>query len=423
MFSYFNGGIKNIYPKRHIDFISFIRLIKNNPEKPKIEKIREFRKVGKDYNNLKNTLPYITPNCMVKVRKLKDSDYNLIAPSTFIYFDIDDYPNSQKLKVRVICEYGHLASLICISCSGGGISIFFKVSNHLKNENDFLIARQYIIDNILVKEKIDTNAGGIARAMFISSDPYLFYNYENEIELPVELFKKGKNKVENCRLEDKLDNNSKIRFHCAPQEAFIPTPIKEVLDQLIFETPVNVENPVVDYNEVNYVEIRFQYLIKDGLKHKTFTNMIHKLIFLNPNADKQLLLSYIYHVNEEYTGYKKMELRELIGLFDTVYNGAISLGNSKVKPVLKRIHYNKDCDATFNKRKVSGKIRGVLKENETKLKIKAAIEEMQAQGIPISKSSISKYSGIHRGTIIKHLNTDLNDLYALIKEINDSIQG
>lgn len=422
MFSYFNGGIKNIYPKRHIDFISFIRLIKNNPEKPKIEKIREFRKVGKDYNNLKNTLPYITPNCMVKVRKLKDSDYNLIAPSTFIYFDIDDYPNSQKLKVRVICEYGHLASLICISCSGGGISIFFKVSNHLKNENDFLIARQYIIDNILVKEKIDTNAGGIARAMFISSDPYLFYNYENEIELPVELFKKGKNKVENCRLEDKLDNNSKIRFHCAPQEAFIPTPIKEVLDQLIFETPVNVENPVVDYNEVNYVEIRFQYLIKDGLKHKTFTNMIHKLIFLNPNADKQLLLSYIYHVNEEYTGYKKMELRELIGLFDTVYNGAISLGNSKVKPVLKRIHYNKDCGATFNKRKVSGKIRGVLKENETKLKIKAAIEEMQAQGIPISKSSISKYSGIHRGTIIKHMDTDPHDIKNIIDEINDSIE-
>jgi len=97
----------------------------------------------------------------------------------------------------------HVASLICISCSGGGISIFFKVSNNLKNEHDFLIARQYIIDNILVNEKIDTNAGGIARAMFISSDPDLFYNYENEIEIPVEFFKKGKDKVDNCRLEDK----------------------------------------------------------------------------------------------------------------------------------------------------------------------------------------------------------------------------
>ncbi len=422
MFSYFNGGIKNIYPKRHIDLPTLVRLIKNNPEKFKIGKVRELRRIGKDYDKLKKSLPNVTPNCLLKVRKLKDADYNLIAPSSYIYFDIDDYPNSQKLKDRFIEEYGHLASFICISCSRGGISIFFKVSNHLKDENDFLIARQYIIDNILVNEKIDNNAGGIARAMFISSDPDLFYNYENEIEIPVESFKKGRNKVENCRLEDKKPNGDMIRIHCAPQEPFIPIPIKEVLDQLILETPVIVENPVVDYNEVNYVEIRFQYLIKDGLKHKTFTNMTHKLLFLNPSADKHLLLSYLYHVNEEYTGNKKMELRELMGLFDTVYNGATFLGNSKVKPVLKRIHYNKDCDATFNKRKVSGKIRGILKENESKLKIRATIEEMEAKGIPISKSSISKYSGIHRGTIIKHMDTDLHDIKKIIDEINDSIE-
>ncbi|MHA8058324.1 hypothetical protein [Aquirufa nivalisilvae] len=422
MFSYFNGGIKNIYPKRHIDLPTLVSLIKNNPEKLKIEKVRELRRTGMDYDTLKKSLPNVTPNCLLKIRKLKDADYNLIAPSSYIYFDIDDYPNSQKLKDRFIDEYGHLASLVCISCSGGGISIFFKVSNHLKIENDFLIARQYIIDNILVNEKIDNNAGGIARAMFISSDPDLFYNYENELDIPVELFKMRKYKDDNCRLEDKISNDNMIRIHCAPQEPFIPTPIKEVLEQLILETPVIVENPVVDYNEVNYVEIRFQYLIKDGLKHKTFTNMTHKLLFLNPSADKHLLLSYLYHVNEEYTGIKKMELRELMGLFDTVYNGATFLGNSKVKPVRKRIHYNKDCDATFNKRKVSGKIRGVLKENETKLKIRATIEEMEAKGIPISKSSISKYSGIHRGTIIKHMDTDLHDIKKIIDEINDSIE-
>jgi len=423
MFSYFNGGIKNIYPKRYIDLPTLVRLIKNNPEKLKIEKVRELRRTGIDYSTPKSYLPYITPNCLVRIRNLKESDYNLIAPSSYIYFDIDDYPNSQKLKDRFIDEYGHLASLICISCSGGGISIFFKVANILKNENDFLIARQYIIDNILVNEKIDTNAGGIARAMFISSDPDLFYNYENEIEIPVELFKKGMNKDDNCRLEDKKSNSDMIHIHCAPQEPFVPIPIKEVLDQLILETPVNVKNPVVDYNEVNYVEIRFQYLIKDGLKHKTFTNMIHKLLFLNPVADKSLLLSYIYHVNQEYTGNNKMELRELMGLFDTVYNGATFLGNSKVKQVLKRIHYNKDCDATFNKRKVSGKIRGLLKENETKLKIRATIEEMEAKGIPISKSGISKYSGIHRGTIIKHMDTDLHDIKLFIDSLNESINN
>lgn len=422
MFSYFKGGIQDKYLNRHIDLPSLVKLIKNNPEKFKIEKVRELRRLGKDYDTIKKSLPNVTPNCLLKVRKLKDADYNLIAPSSYIYFDIDDYPNSQKLKDRFIDEYGHLASLVCISCSGGGISIFFKVSNHLKIENDFLIARQYIIDNILVNEKIDNNAGGIARAMFISSDPDLFYNYENELDIPVELFKMRKYKDDNCRLEDKISNDNMIRIHCAPQEPFIPTPIKEVLEQLILETPVIVENPVVDYNEVNYVEIRFQYLIKDGLKHKTFTNMTHKLLFLNPSADKHLLLSYLYHVNEEYTGIKKMELRELMGLFETIYYGATFLGNSMVKPVRKRIHYNKDCDATFNKRKVSGKIRGVLKENESKLKIRATIEEMEAKGIPISKSSISKYSGIHRGTIIKHMDTDLHDIKKIIDEINDSIR-
>jgi hypothetical protein len=222
-------------------------------------------------------------------------------------------------------------------------------------------------------------------------------------------------------MEVKSSNDSMIRIHCAPLENFKPIPIKEVLDQLILETPVNVKNPVVDFQEVEYVEIRFQYLIKDGLKHKTFTNMIHKILFLNPVADKHLILSYLYHVNEEHTGYKKMEFRELIGLFETVYYGAIINGNSKVKPVLKRIHYNKNCDTTLNKRKVSGKICGILKENETKIKIRAAIEEMETKGIHISKSSISKYSGIHRGTIIKHMDTNLHDVEKIIDEINDSL--
>ena len=422
MFSYFNGGIKNIYPKRHIDLPSLVRLIKNNPEKLKIEKVREFRRTGEKYGPLKETLPTITPNCLVKVRQLKDADYNLIAPSSYIYFDIDDYPNSQQLKDRFIVEYGHLASLICISCSHGGITILFKVSNCLKSENDFLIARQYIIDTILVNEKIDTNAGGIARALFISSDSDLFYNYENEIEIPIEFFKQRKKNVEKCLMEDKNNRGVMIRIDCTPLESFIPTPIDEVLAQLIFETHVTVDNPVVDFKVVDYVEVRFKYLIKDGLKHKTFTSMLHKLIYLNPTADRQLLLSYLYHINDGYTGNKKMSIRELLGLFETVYIGATILGNSNVKPEFKRIHYNKDCDAVFNKRKVSGKIRGAIQQNQMKLKIKAIIEEMEEKGLSLSKSSISRYSGIHRGTLGEHMDTDLIDINKFIKEINDSIE-
>jgi hypothetical protein len=422
MFSYFNGGIKNIYPKKYIDFPSLVKLIKNNPEKLKIEKVRELRRSGLDYSIPKSYLPYVTPNSLVKVRKLKDADYNLIAPSSYFYIDIDDYPNSQKLKDRFIVEYGHLASLICISCSGGGISILFKVSNHLKTEKDFQIARQYIVDNIIVGEKNDENVKDLARAMFISSDPDLFYNYENEIEIPAILFKRKRKEDEKCLMESKKSHSDMIRIDCTPLDSFIPTPIDEVLAQLIFETPVNVENPVVDYKEVDYVEIRFKYLIKDTLKHKTFTSMLHKLIYLNPTADRQLLLSYLYHVNEGYTGNKKMALRELCGLFEIVYHGATIHGNSNVKPKSKRIHYNKDCDVNFNKRKVSGKIRGAIQKNLTKLKIKAIIEEMEEKGLSLSKSSISRYSGIHRGTLGEHMGTDHIDVGILIKEINDSIE-
>lgn len=422
MFSYFNVSIKNIYPKKYIDFPSLVKLIKNNPEKLKIEKVRELRRSGLDYSTPKSYLPYVTPNSLVKVRKLKDADYNLIAPSSYFYIDIDDYPNSQKLKDRFIVEYGHLASLICISCSGGGISILFKVSNHLKTEKDFQIARQYIVDNIIVGEKNDENVKDLARAMFISSDPDLFYNYENEIEIPAILFKRKRKEDEKCLMESKKSQSDMIRIDCTPLEPFIPTPINEVLTQLIFETPVTVDNPIVDFKEVDYVEVRFKYLIKDGLKHKTFTSMLHKLIYLNPTADRQLLLSYLYHINEGYTGNKKMALRELIGLFETVYYGANVLGNSNVKPDNKRIHYNKDCEVNFNKRIVSGKIRGATQENQMKLKIKAIIEEMEEKGISLSKSSISRYSGIHRGTLGKHMNSELHDIYKLIREINDSIE-
>lgn len=421
MFSFFNGGIKVVYPKKHIDLPSLVKLIKNNPEKFKIEKVRELRRINKDYGALKNSLSYITPNCIVKIRKLLDSDYNLISPSSYIYFDIDDYPNSQKLKDRFILEYGHMASLICISCSAGGISIFFKVSNPLKNENDFQIARQYILENLLFKERIDTNAGGIARAMFISSDPNLFYNYENEIEVPAYYFKDKLLIEKKCSIGVNISNNNMIHSNCAVLEPFKPTPIKEILEQLIFETPVKVINSIVEFKEVEFVEIRYGYIIKNGFKHKTFTNIIHKLVYLNPNSERQILLSYLYHINQSNTGDIQMNEKELIRLFDFVYNGIKIQGITNVKPKLKRVHYNKDSKSEIDKRKISGLIIGAIKQNDNKQKIEKTINEIESQGLKITNSSIAKHSGLNRGTIIKHRNTELIDLDKLIQEINHSL--
>lgn len=421
MFSFVNGGIKIIYSQRHIDLPSLVKLIKNNPEKLKINKIRNLRRKGKDYKSLKESLCYITPNCLVKFRNLKDYDYNLIGTSSYIYFDFDDFPKSKQLKERFIHEYGHLASLICLSCSIGGISVLFKVSNNLKDENDFNIARQYIIDNILINENYDTNAGGIARAMFISYDPELYVNYENEIEVPEYYFETTVINKKKCT--NGVHNNicNMIRSNCAVLDPFNPTPIKQVLDQLIFETPVNVSNAIVDYKEVDYVEIRYGYIIKDGLKRKTFTSIIHKLVYLNPNADRQILLSYLYHINQSNTGKVNMNDKELFRLFDFVFNGIKNEGITNIKPKLKRIHYNKDLSPEINKRHISGLIVGAIKQNEKKRKIESAIDEMTNNGIKISISGITRHTGIHRATVKKHLGTDQLNISNLVNELNDSL--
>lgn len=417
MFSYFNGGIKNTYPKKHFDFPTLVKLIKDNPCKDKINQVRILRSNNQPYNVLKDSLPYFTPNCMVKIRNLKSNPYNLITPSSYIYFDIDDYPNAQILKDRFIKEYGHLVSLICLSSSCGGITFLFKVANHLKTEDDFLAARQYIIETLLIGEKIDNNAGGIGRGLFISHDPELFYNYENEIVIPENLLKV----VKKCIMKEKKMGGGVVHNDCAELENFKPLQLFDVLIRLNLETQVDVVNPVLDFKEIEYVEVRFQYLIKKGYKHKTFIAMIHKLVYLNPDADRHLILSYLYHVNNDYTGNDKLTLKELIRLFDMVYNGIKQTNNSRIKPVLKRIHYNKDCPVKFNKRKVSGKIRGAVQENTTKLKIQGFVKQMENLGMKITISSISKFSGIHRATIKKHLGTDLNDINGLIQEINDSL--
>ncbi|UAJ13619.1 BT4734/BF3469 family protein [Aquirufa lenticrescens] len=421
MFSFFNGGITVIYPKRHIDLPALVRLIKNNPDKSKIEKVRELRRHNKDYGPLKRSLSYITPNCLVKIRNLKESDYNLFTLSSYIYFDIDDYRNAEQLKERFIKDYGHMASLICFSCSKGGISILFKVSNCIKNENEFFIARQYIIDNIMVNEDYDKNTSDIARPLFISLDPEVFFNYENEIEIP-EYYFKNKNLInKKCTTGVYKTPLTMVRSNCALLEDFNPTPIKEVLEQLIFETPVTLINSIVEFKEIEYVEIRYGYIIKDGFKHKTFTNIIHKLVYLNPNSERQILLSYLYYINQSNTGDTQMNEKELIRLFDFVYNGIKDRGRSNVKPKLKRVHYNKDLRSEIDKRKISGLIIGALKQNASKLKIEKAINEIESKGAKISNSSIAKQSGLNRGTIIKHRNTELIDLDKLIQELNHSI--
>jgi len=185
MFSYFQNGIVNVIPKENLQFDDLLEIIKNNPQQQQlIEKIRGLRLDKNDYYKvLKRRLSYITPNCMVKYRDLSEGRFgtNFIGGSKYIYFDIDDIPDIGHYKAEFIYNYGNLASLICKSSSGEGLSVLFRLGNEIKCKREFLQAWNYIRFRILKEVKVDESCKDLGRSMFISFDPDLYFNPSNKI--------------------------------------------------------------------------------------------------------------------------------------------------------------------------------------------------------------------------------------------------
>jgi hypothetical protein len=126
MFSIYKNGIKNVNPeKKPINLSDLAKLIRNNPAFEKINQLRQMRENGdQTYKMIKCKLDYITPNCVLKKRSLKDdSEYNsnFFNFSGYMYFDFDVI-NAVQFKQEFIQKYEHLVTLVCISSGGGGIS-------------------------------------------------------------------------------------------------------------------------------------------------------------------------------------------------------------------------------------------------------------------------------------------------------------
>ena len=148
--SYFHNGIEDIHPSKDLDLHQLVKLIRNNPRKDLIEEIRILRLQGDEteYKRLKKQLPYITPNCKLRARSLKknidDLEKNLISFTQYLYIDIDVKSDVDEYKEYFITKYGHQALLVCKSCSGGGISVLFRITNSITVKNfEDIVSRNY----------------------------------------------------------------------------------------------------------------------------------------------------------------------------------------------------------------------------------------------------------------------------------------
>lgn len=419
MFSYFEKGITNLIPSKTIDLAQLVKLIKTNPKQSLINEIRELRLKGdQTYKKKKTFLNYITPNCSVKKRSLKeDEDYtkNFIAPSSYIYFDFDGVVNAQEYKEYFIEKHGHLISLVCISSGAGGIAVLFKLTNTVDNTNFFDIW-ETIRTTILKEEQVDIICKNLGRTMYLSYDTEPFVNYENEItvEIPLNREKRHLKKQLNQSILYKENINTL-------NEPLLPIDFEEFMGKIVTKTPVVVNNPIVELFASEKMDVTFPREIRDTKKHSIYTIIIHKLVLLNPKLPASYLFSYLNFINNFY-GKPPMEFKKLIDLFTFVYTSIKNDENYEFKnKKYKYVHFNDNSKLTGGeKRNLASKINGKRRSNTSIEKIITAKEELKSQGLKITQKALAEKTGLSISTIKRHLNSEPADLEELVTDVNET---
>tara|TARA_B110000503_G_scaffold110581_1_gene165474 strand:+ start:716 stop:2128 length:1413 start_codon:yes stop_codon:yes gene_type:complete len=419
MFSYFEKGITNLIPSKTIDLSQLVKLIKNNPKQSLINEIRELRLKGdQTYKKKKIFLNYITPNCSVKKRSLKeDEDYtkNFIAPSSYIYFDFDGVVNAQEYKHYFIEKYGHLVSLVCLSSSCGGIAVFFKLTNAVDNKN-FLDIWNTITETILKEEQVDVICKDLGRPMYLSYDTEPFVNYDNEITVTIPL-NKEKN-TSKKQLNQSILNKENINTLIEPLSNI---DFEEFMDKIVTKTPVVVNNPIVELFASEKMDVTFPREIRDTKKHSIYTIMIHKLVYLNPQLPASYLFSYLNFINNYY-GKPPMEFKKLIDLFTFVYSSIKNDENYEfLNKKYKYVHFNTNSKLSGGeKRNLACKINGKRRSNTSIEKIITAKKELKSQGLKITQKALAEKTGLSISTIKRHLNSEPADLEKLVTDVNET---
>lgn len=402
MFSYFINGIKNLKPTKTIDFSNYVELIKGKDFEELLIKVQNARAEGHDdlCSALKRKLPYFTPHCIVKWRNLENQnaiEKNFVLFSGYIYFDIDEFPQHftvSEYKNYLINKLKNHASLISYSASRRGLCVIFKVKNEITFDG-FKDLRQLIIEKYLPDEVVDPNAAGILRVQYLTFDPDVFVSYENSITIEINHQKMGIQ----CNSESgaNIILNPDISINKAPQYKIYD--IKEVLNKIVLQTKVPVENPIVDFKEVEVVKSFVPRVIVDTKKHKTYYILIHQLYLLNPDLEIDYIFSYIFCINNSYAK-PKMEFKKLVNHFNNVIKQIRETGIIYKTSKIKRVHFNENSNlSSFQKNIIAKKLNSAYRKKVTIEKIEEALTILSNKGIKTTNKAISKITGLDVGTI------------------------
>jgi hypothetical protein len=417
-FSYFQNGIKDNTPLKTISIDQLVETIKNNPKKDIISTIHSLRSIGDShYQVLKEKLPNITPNSLVRAKKLsgKFFEENFVSFSNYIYFDIDT--DNENYKDYFINSYGNQITLVCKSSSGGGISILVKVSTQLTKQN-FKTVWSHIRNTVFKTEPIDEQCCNIARSWLIPYDEAPFYNPTNILTIDINsIITKRTPDAKQCIM---FSSSFNTYTPCCTSKII---DIKKIFEVLKFESTTQVNNQVLDFNPVYTCKVYMPKNIPNTKKRKTYSNIIHNLVYLNPTVDPEYIYSYLYFINR-YHAQPSMEPHKLLEFFRFIYNHIIKTETVKPSLKLKRIHFNHSCALTKEKKNdIANKLNGLYKR---KLKIDLimdAKEELKSLGLDITTKSVCNLTGIKLRSVQLYFKYQRIDFDLEIQHINDTYKS
>lgn len=423
----FYDGIKSKNPIRYLTLQEVYEFIKTSPNVGLIETIRHLKsKNDSHYRELKLRLPIITPHVESTARKLAGDEFdkNLKSFTQLMYFDIDNVKKVLEEKQRIINQYKDFVTMVCISPSGAGISIFIQIENELTKEN-FNPIWNSIRMNELAGEDIDVKANGIARTMFLSSDPDVYFNPDATLAVDFELVEEQGTDPNTCRI---LNNNINSHFssnNTITTNSYHLYDIDFVLNLINTTTQVEVDNHIVDVKEVPYVALYIPKMIIEGRRHSTLYSMIHHLFYLNPKLEIDVIYSYVWFVNNVFVR-PKLDKHDLLRHFNNVVNQIHSSSIVYVNYRKRRIHFNKNCWflTSNDKMLLAKKLTGVYKRHQNKQKILDAIQKLEMEKTKVTNVAIKQLTGMDVKTIRNHRKTkdiDLEfEISSIIEEFSSS---
>jgi hypothetical protein len=395
------------YSKKVISINDLVELVKNNPQKYLIERLREVEYKSSEYTSLKSKLNCITPHGTFN----KIENDGLVKLSGYLYYDIDNFETEKQLTEtisRLINEFP--ISFLQRTVSNKGIHFLIKYETEKQLTETFIDIHKYVYSLLLDKGfKCDKNATGLSRRMIISSDDNVYVN--NKVSLGINLVSVN-TFIDNLNRSNILKVNNKIikKYNTKPTETF------EIIPSDILFKEINIKSKYTDKIENDYIieDKEFYFLaiprtIKDGTKHSLYTRLINGLYYLNPNINRNQIFSYLYYVNSR--AEPSMSINQLKNLVTYICDNIEETGEIKIKTKIKKIHFNMESKLTKEqKQSIGAKVKAILTKNKTITKIKEAQEMLLKQNIEPKQIKVVEMTGLSKSSVSRYWNCELESL-------------